>query len=933
MKIPLSTYRIQLHAAFPFDSASSILPYLQELGISHLYASPILKAKSGSMHGYDVIDPEEINPELGGEEKFNALIEKARSLSIGWIQDIVPNHMAYDSENHSLMDVLEKGKNSLFREYFDVDWDVPYESLHDRLLAPFLGSFYGTCLDNAEIRLHFYEGGFGLCYADSVFPVKVEEYPFLLRLDWMAFEQKIGRGSEECARLLNIIQAFEKIGEVSDLKEQYQRIHTLKSELDDLCREKPLVAEYIDAILKRFNGQANQPATMNELDTLHLRQNFRLSYWKVSNEELNYRRFFTINNLISLNMGRKEVFDFVHKKIFALLSEQKIDGVRIDHLDGLYNPLEYLLRIRQLFPDTYIVAEKILDLFEPLSQCLSLQGTTGYDCLNFINGLFVEKKNEKKWNKMYAAFTHMNRPYDDLVLQKKHVFMDRCLAGDIYYLAYLLKKILGISRYGRDMTAYGLKRAIFEILAHFPVYRTYVFRDHRTYRDEGYIKQAVASAKNSNSTLYNELELIERILLLSYGPETPEPERQEWARFTERFQQTSPALMAKGMEDTIFYSYNRLLSLNEVGGNPSLFGVSIKDFHDYNIRKAHEWPHSLNATATHDTKRGEDVRARLNVLSEMTQEWSIFLKETAKVGKRLKKSLFGNAIPDRNEEYFIYQTMVGAYPFYEEEVPQFHERMKEYMVKALREAKIHTSWNNRDASYEEACVQFIDALFDRARAVHFWDLFLPFQKKISFYAIFNSLSQVLLKVASPGIPDFYQGTELWDLNLVDPDNRREVDFGKRTYFLQQIKRKEHHIASLLQELWSHKEDGRVKLWTIYRLLKARNKLKELFQHGDYMPLEVKGCLQQHVVAFARRYEHSYAIAVAPRLLSKLIQEGELPTGVSLWKDSSLLLPQEFPTTWTHALTGRVATRKNEILIGEILDSFPVGLLIADNYTK
>lgn len=930
MKIPLSTYRLQLHSAFPFDSARSLLSYLQELGISHIYASPILKAKSGSMHGYDVVDPEVINPELGGEEKFHSLIEKARSYSLGWIQDIVPNHMAYDSENYSLMDVLEKGKNSLFRDYFDVDWDAPYEYLHDCLLAPFLGAVYGTCLDNAEIQLLFYEGGFGFCYAESVFPVKVEEYPFILRLDWTALEQKAGSGSDDCVQLMKLIQAFEKIGEMSDLKERSHSILMLKSSLHDLYHARPLISDYIEGILKRFNGQAHQPASMNELDALHLKQNFRLSYWKVSNEELNYRRFFTINNLISLNVGRKEVFDFVHKKIFSLLNEQKIDGLRIDHMDGLYNPLEYLSRIRQLFPDTYIVAEKILDLFEPMPQCLRLQGTTGYDCLNFINGLFVEKKNEKRWTKTYVAFTGITRPYEDLVLQKKHLFMDRCLAGDIYNLAHLLKKILGISRYGRDMTVYGLKRAIFEILAHFPVYRTYVFREHLTYRDEGYIKQAVASAKNSNPTLHHELDLIERTLLLSYGPETPESERQEWARFTERFQQISTALMAKGMEDTIFYIYNRLLSLNDVGGNPALFGISINDFHEYTIRKAHEWPHSLNTTSTHDTKRGEDVRARLNVLSEMTQEWSDFLKETARVSKRLKKTLFGKVIPDRNEEYFLYQTMLGSYPFSEEEVPLFYERMKKYMIKALREAKLHTSWNNQDAAYEEACMHFLDALFDRERAARFWELFLPFQKKISFYAIFNSLAQVLLKVACPGIPDFYQGTELWDLNLVDPDNRREVDFGKRIYFLQQIQRKEHHLTTLLQELWSHKEDGRIKLWLIYTLLKTRNAMKELFQHGDYIPLEVKGRLQHHVIAFARRYNHSYAIAVAPRLLSKLIQEGEMPVGASFWQDTALLIPQEFPMVWTHALTGRETKRTAELLIGDMLDSFPVGLLTTES---
>lgn len=926
MKVPSSTYRIQFHAGFPFESALGILHFLQDLGISHIYASPILKAKKGSMHGYDVVDPTEINPELGGRDKLVALIGKSKECDLGWIQDIVPNHMAYDSQNSYVLDLLEKGTHSKYREYFDIDWKNPYDYLQDRLLAPFLGEFYGTCLDKTAIQLHFGQEGFSLRYEDIAFPVRIDDYPALLKMALGALEEKGAKGKS--SQLTPMIQGFEKIKSIGNSDELSSQITSLKASLSSLARTEPLIAESIDTIVHRLNGMKDQPATLNALDDLHSKQNFRFSYWKISNEELNYRRFFTVNNLICLKTESKEVFDFSHRQIFTLLKEQTIDGLRIDHIDGLYNPVEYLSRIREVCPDLYIVAEKIVDLFEPLPHEMKLQGTTGYDFLNFMNGIFVDCRNEKKLTNVYSHFTGLNTAYEELVIQKKHLFMNRCLGGDIYNLAYMLKKTLGISRYGRDMTTYGLKRALFETFAHFPVYRTYVSRQHLFKRDEGYIKQAISSAKNSYPSLHNELDLIEGILLLQYGPETPEAERAEWARFTKRFQQLSCALMAKGVEDTIFYVYNRLLSLNEVGSNPSLFGIQIRDFHECNQKRCHEWPYSLNATSTHDTKRGEDVRARLNVLSEIPHEWGFFLKESAKANRYLKKIIFGLTVPDKNEEYFIYQTLVGAYPFFEEEVPQFKERLKLYIVKALREALVHTSWTNQDLLYEETCVNFVDALFDVEKSPQFLRLLRPFCERISFYGIFNSLSQVLLKIASPGVPDLYQGTETWALTLVDPDNRRAVDFEKRRTILQEIQRREGGLGGLIPELLAHKEDGKIKLFTIYRLLKARNQQKDLFQDGSYIPLEVKGMYHNNIIAFARKHNNSYAIAIAPRFLTALVLEGKLPLGSSIWQDTAIPLPDEFPLHWTDAITGQVLTRKDGILIGEAFKTFPGCLLIS-----
>lgn len=924
MNIPSATYRIQFHAGFTFDSAAGILPYLKELGISHIYASPILKAKKGSQHGYDVVDPARINPELGGMEKFDSLIEKLKACNLAWIQDIVPNHMAYDPQNLYLMDVLEKGIRSKYRNYFDIEWEHSYEDLYGRVLAPFLGEFYGTCLDRAEIQLCFSKQGFFFSYADFIFPLRIEDYAWILKFDLQSLEQKMGREDKVFSAFCGIINDFDRTAELKDPNEYYTRITSLKESLDRLYHTSPQVSDYINSVLKRINGVKEQPNTLDQMDALLCQQNFRFSFWKVGNEELNYRRFFTINSLVCLRTEENDVFDFIHSLIFRLVNEQKIAGLRIDHLDGLYNPLEYLRRLKEHVPDTYVIAEKILDLFEALPQDMGLQGTTGYDFLNFNNGIFVEKDNEKKFNKLYVGFTEMKTSCSDLITQKKRLFMGTHMAGDIDNLARLLKKILGASRYGRDITIYGLRRGIVEMLAHFPVYRTYVFQGNLSRQDECYIREAAACAKNSQPRLIYELDLIVRTLLLYYGAETPEQEKQDWMRFTKRFQQISGALMAKGAEDTMFYIYNRLLSLNEVGGNPSVFGISLKDFHDFNIRRLGQSRHSLNATATHDTKRGEDARARLNVLSEMPKEWASALREFAKANKKFKKSFNGIFAPDKNDEYLIYQALLGAYPFLEKDVANLRERIKAYIVKAIREAKVHTAWIKPDTAYEDACLNFTDGILDSKR---FLNAFLPFQKNIAFYGIFNSLSQTLLKFASPGVPDIYQGSELWDFNLVDPDNRRPVDFEKRENFLNWIKTKEEDLPGLIKELFAHKEDGRIKLFTIHRLLKARNMFRELFQNGEYIPLETEGKHQNNIIAFARQHQNACCIAIAPRFLSKIVKEDAFPLGEQVWQDTAVSLPEGLPFSWVNIITGQNLETEKTINIGRVLDIFPVSLLI------
>jgi (1->4)-alpha-D-glucan 1-alpha-D-glucosylmutase len=928
VNVPLATYRIQLRSGLAFEGAARVLPYLKALGVSHIYASPVLTAAKGSSHGYDTADPAEIDPELGGREGLDRLLEKLGPLGLSWLQDIVPSHMAYGPENPYLMDVLEKGPRSRYREYFDVDWEHPYRELRGRLLAPFLAEFYGTCLDRAEIRLVFGERGFCFTYGGMSFPLRLEDYAEILRNGLPGPGKPAGPDRDDLAELARLAEELSKLGETADPVVFENDAARLKASLGALYKRSPAVSRQIDGALKRLNGAKGRPSTFDGLDDLLRRQNFRLSFWKVGNEELNYRRFFAINGLVSMRTEESEVFDFLHALIFRLVREGRIAGLRIDHLDGLYDPLEYLGRLRAAFPDLYVVAEKILGRTEELPPDMPLQGTTGYDFLNGLNGLLVDGGGEEAFSRLYARFTGQAAGYRDLVVQKKRLFMGSRMAGDIDNLAHILKTILGASRYGRDMTIYGLKRALVEILAHFPVYRTYVSDGGPAERDRAIIKEAADRARQNLPGSIFELDLIEGLLLLRHGPETPEPERRDWGRFAKRFQQLSCALMAKGAEDTTFYVYNRLLSLNEVGGDPAAFGVSPKDFHAFQVRRRERGPLSLNATATHDTKRGEDARARLDVLSEMPREWEAALRAFTRANRKLKSLADGFPAPSPNDEYLIYQALLGAYPFSADELPALPERMTSYVIKAIREAKVHTAWIRPDTDYETACQRFVAGLLDGTAPPAFQKAFLPFQKKLAAYGIFNSLSQLLLKMTCPGIPDIYQGCELWDLSLVDPDNRRPVDFELRQRLLAEIAAREADLSGLAGDLLEHREDGRVKLFATRRLLRARAELPDLFRSGAYVPLVASGRFRDNIVAFARRDESGCGLAFAPRLLSRLIPANGLPLGATVWRDTFVGLPAEFPARYRDLLTGRDLEAAGGLAVGEVLALFPVALLIA-----
>jgi len=928
MRIPRATYRIQFQSEFKFEAAKNIIAYLAELGISDLYASPIFKATPGSTHGYDVVDPTQLNPELGAPEDFEALTNEIKNHDMGWVQDIVPNHMAYQSQNTWLMDVLENGPDSDYRDYFDIEWEHPYEDTKGRVLAPMMGSFYGEALENGEIQLNYEESGLSVNYYALKLPVRIESYGRFIGQNLGQLARELGKRHPDFLKLLGILYLIKSIPNETKGKERYGQIAFVKVLLWEVYTQNPEVKDFIDSNVKLFNGEKGNPDSFHLLDHLLQDQFYRLSFWKVGAEEINYRRFFTVNELICMRVQELKVFNKTHDLISQLVEQGKITGLRIDHIDGLYDPAEYLKRLREKTGDVYITVEKILELEEDLPEGWPVQGTSGYDFLNYVNGIFCKTESEKQFSDIYRIFSNSETSYEQLFIEKKQLIVEKNLAGDVDNLAQILKRIAGQSRLGIDFTMNGLKRTLSEVLCLFPVYRTYVNGEGISEDDRIYIKEAIEEARGRVPLLLNELNYIEKLLLLEWEEGLTEEQKALRLHFVMRFQQLSGPLMAKGIEDTLFYLYNRYLALNEVGGNPGKFGITLDEFHEVNQKQSALWLHKMNATATHDTKRGEDVRPRLHVLSEIPDEWEKQVITWIQLNRSKKNELRGRAVPVPNDEYFFYQTLLGSYPFDESENESFIGRVKDYMLKSVREAKLHTAWLRPDSDYEEGFLAFVEKVLEPSDSNEFMKEFLPFQKWVAGYGIFNSLSQVLLKYTAPGVPDTYQGTELWDLSMVDPDNRRPVDYQQRISFLKDIKERQHtDIGKLTDELLSTKEDGRIKLFLTHKVLQARKENLDVFQKGDYQPIEVSGKFKEHIVAFARSFGDTTAIAIAPRFFTSLIQPGEYPIG-EVWADTQLQLPQGMQSSWRDAITGQTISGTGAI--AQILQHFPVALLVSQH---
>lgn len=921
MHIPTATYRLQFCPDFGFTEAQSIIPYLAQLGVSDIYASPIFQARKGSQHGYDIVDANSLNSELGTVEQFHSLMTEIDSFGLGWLQDIVPNHRAYDDDNPTLIDVLEHGENSAYAQYFDINWHHPYPELQGRVLTPLLGDFYGNCLENGELQLVYDQQGLSITYYELKIPLRIESYPNFLTYNLGNLTRELGRKHPDILKLLGILYLIKNLtNENISYQQRQDQVNFIKSLIWEIYQQNSLFEKLVQDNLVFFNGEVGKPETFEPLDKILTEQFFRLAYWKVGAEELNYRRFFTVNELICLRVEDFPIFAKTHQLIAELVKSNKFTGLRIDHIDGLHDPTVYLQRLKELVGNIYIVVEKILEIDEVLPKNWSTEGTSGYDFLNQVNGVFCRQENAQKFDQIYHKFTGKSNNYEQLVVESKLLIAETNLVGDIDNLAHLFKEISNKYYYGRDFTLSGLRKAILEILVQFQVYRTYINQAGISQSDRQYLTAAIAKAKQASQRLIKELSLIEQIVLQTYDASVSETDKQQWLEFTMKLQQYTGPLMAKGIEDTLFYVYNRLVSLNEVGGNPQSFGVAVAEFHQFNWQRLASHPYSMNATSTHDTKRSEDVRARLNVLSEIPSEWEEIVASWRELNQNKKISFNSQSIPDANDEYFFYQNLLGVYPFQLEDRDNLISRLKNYSIKAVREAKIHTAWLRPDQVYEDGLNRFIERVFDLAENQEFWQSFAEFKTKIAFYGVLNSLSQTLLKITCPGIPDFYQGTELWDFSLVDPDNRRPVNYSQRHEFLEGMD------AAKLEELKSNYSDGRLKLWLTQRALQIRNKYKQLYLQGEYLPLEVEGKWANHVIAFARRQSGKALITIVGRHFTSLHAASVYPVGEAIWGDTCVNIPPNWSKIWQDTLSDQKISNSSQLGIGQIFTTLPIALL-------
>jgi (1->4)-alpha-D-glucan 1-alpha-D-glucosylmutase len=945
--VPGATYRVQLHAGVTFRDAEAIIGYLRRLGITHLYCSSFLQAVPGSPHGYDVADPTSFSTEIGGEVDYRSLVRTLDAHGMGLVLDVVPNHMGIaKSHNRFWQDVLENGPSSRWAKVFDIDWHPVKPELADKVLLPILGDQYGKVLERQEIRLEHADGTFRFHYYDTLLPVAPRSYPRVLRHDIARLTASLGEEHPDLLELLSIITSLEHLPPRTDrdperLAERQREKEIAKRRLGTLTASSPAVRAFVEANVATFNGRLEDPRSFDALDALLGDQAYRLSHWRVASEEINYRRFFDINELAAVRMEHEEVFEEAHRLVFALVADGSLSGLRIDHVDGLYDPGDYLRRVqaraRELRPDRdpaiYLVVEKILARDEPLPADWPVDGTTGYEFANAVNGLFVDGRAARTFDDLYIRFTGDRQSFGDLAYRAKKLIMQVGMASEINALAHQLNTFSERNRHYRDFTLNSIAHAIREIIAAVPVYRTYVPAGAAPASDQDrhYIELAVTMAKRRNpAATWLVFDFI-RDLLLKEADYIPTAELDDYARFVAKFQQTTSPVTAKGVEDTALYVHTRLVSLNEVGSDPSRFGTPPAELHAWLTDRAHRWPSALSTTSTHDTKRSEDVRARIDVLSEIPGAWKTALARASRAGRRHQRSVGGGTAPDRSEEYVLYQTLVGAWPFEALDGtpgPEFVERICAYMMKAMREAKRHTSWLNPWPEWEDAVTAYVRVNLDAKTGAPFLDALRPLAVRVAHAGIWNSLAQVLVKITAPGVPDFYQGTETWDLSLVDPDNRRPVDYAARRAMLAEVEGP--LTPGALAEIVRQRTDGRLKVLVTAQALASRHARRRVFARGAYVPLEVRGGRAAHVFAFARVDEDDAALTIVPRLTTALVSApADVPAGEAVWGDTEVLLPAEVRgTAWIDALTRRTLASRSpaSVRVADACGVLPMALL-------
>jgi (1->4)-alpha-D-glucan 1-alpha-D-glucosylmutase len=987
-RIPVSTYRLQFKHDFTFDEARALVEYFCELGITDCYTSPILKARPASPHGYDIVDHSQVNPELGGEAAFVEFARILREREMGLLMDVVPNHMCIaSSENAWWQDLLENGPGSPYARYFDVDWNPPNPSLKNRVLLPILGDQFGRVLENQELRVAYRDGAFHLNYWETTLPVAPRTTTLVLRHALDSARALLDESHPHLLELESIITALTHLPPRTEtdparVRERRRERDVIRRRLSALVRGSNEVRAAVHEAVMRINGEKGRPESFDQLEELLNEQAYRLSFWRVAADEINYRRFFDINELAAVRVEDRAVFTAVHEVAFRLVRQGLVTGLRVDHVDGLLDPFKYLADLQReasssarrtrkeeaRASDTedaarfaerdagaqslpfYVVVEKILGHDELLRREWPVHGTTGYDFMNLLNGVFVETRNAQAFREVYGEFTGARLKFSELIYESKRLILKAAMSSELHVLARHLSRIAERHRYSRDFTLLSLQHALTEVIACFPVYRSYIRRAQNSVSpdDRLNINTSVAAAKRRNPAQDPSIfDFIGALLLLKDPKGTTTYERAERRDFALRFQQLTSPVTAKGLEDTAFYRFYPLASLNEVGGEPAIFGTSLERFHQRNQDRQESWPHTLNSTATHDTKRGEDTRARINVLSEMPEEWNRALHRWREMNRARKGTVDGARAPDANEEYLLYQTLVGAWPLApmnEDERAEFVRRIQEYMRKALKEAKVHTSWINQNDAYELAVADFVAAILDPSDDNAFLADFAEFQRTTARAGMLNSLAQTLLKTTAPGVPDFYQGTELWSFTLVDPDNRRPVDYELRRALLERLRDAATTDATALttdttalttdpmafiENLLARSEDGRIKLFITSRALNFRRAHAELFTRGRYEPLRATGGRAESVVAFARTHEEDAAIVVAARFFTRLGigRAGPLLLSAQAWADTRLPL-NESGVRYRDVFTRREFTTREDgaLALSEVLSPLPVALL-------
>jgi (1->4)-alpha-D-glucan 1-alpha-D-glucosylmutase len=928
-RIPIATYRLQFNSEFTFREATDIVPYLQKLGISDIYSSPFFRARPGSTHGYDVTNHNELNPAIGSQEEFDAMVAALHERGMGQIADFVPNHMGItDPTNEWWMDVLENGPSSAYAPFFDIDWDPVKEQLRNKVLLPILGDQYGRVLENGEFHLQMEEGAFYVTYFNWVLPLNPRTYHIILR----AALQKLSRYSDEemYMDLESILTALEYLPPRTEtdeekVKERSREKEAIKRRIARLCVDYPQVKDAIERAMKQLEGNVGDPRSFDRLDELLSAQPYRLSYWRVAAEEINYRRFFDVNELAAIRVENPVVFDTIHRLLLDLVKRGSVTGIRIDHVDGLQNPKQYLLTLQERCAAIYgsdsaekaiyLLVEKILSEDEKLRSDWPIFGTTGYEFASDLTQLQVDPANEVVFSRIYRDYIDRYVHLESLIYEKKKLVMDVSLANDIETLGLALSELAERDRLHRDFTLDLLRTVVREVIACFPVYRSYVSEESgASESDRQVVLKAVRAAKRRNAAIDASIfDFLRDVLLLEKFSNFNEKARRLQLEFVLKFQQCTGPIMAKGLEDTASYIFNRLVALNEVGSNPRQFGITIERFHEKNRARLTETPHSLLASTSHDTKRSEDVRARIAVLSEIPDQWREWIDDWRKTNSECKTDVDGEQAPSANEEYLFYQTLLGTYPFSLDAVnADYIERIQQYMLKAIKEAKINSSWIQPNESWENAATQFVAKTLDSKHG--FLAKLDSAATKVAWHGALNSLSQLVLKLTVPGVPDFYQGTELWDFSLVDPDNRRPVDYSHRQQLLSEIE------TASADKLFSSWQDGRIKMFVTARLLQLRQQMPELFRQGNYSSIYAAGELADCCVAFSRELNSKKILVIVPRYTTRL---GQANSDFD-WKETELVIHETIPAMH-EVFTGMTLKAGIDALPLKELKRFPVAV--------